>query len=318
MGIIISGLKKRKGADVQNVLVDGGSSVCTDEYRLTRSNSINASNNTSNITNKPRSKAKQPAGYDVGRVSGLITTRKLAPFYEGVEEQTKEPQVSNTGTEHDGDINGTGKETMTVVNNNPDRNVQPGTTAAIAAVSTQKARRGCFMIRLFKKKKQQQQSSNGAIISSPDNIQISTMNSEWCSTNLVECPICCLSYPLNTNWTACCSQPMCTFCFLHLRFPPSGREITCAFCNGTEFGVKYYEPRMLEEYGLTEKVLRGEAEGNSVLPGKGSLVKSDTVRIKPVLISPRPRRHTRQYSHNRLGSYTHHQVTFITEDNHPI
>lgn len=302
MGIGLSGLNKRKGADVRNVPVDGGSSVCTDDRRLTRSASTNTASNISNTT-KPRPKAKQPDGYDVGRVSELIATRKLAPFYEGVEEQTKEVEGPIAETECDAGTSGDGKEIETVVNNsNSNNNVQAGAAVIAAVVSTKKARGGCFAIRLFKKKKQQ--SSNAPIDSLPSNTQASTVDSKWLTTNLVECPICCLSYPLNTNWTACCSQPMCTFCFLHLRFPPSGREITCPFCNGTGFGVKYYEPEVLAENDLTEKMLREEAEGSDALSGKGHLVKSDTVRIKPSLIPPRPRHHSRQYSHNRLGPYT--------------
>lgn len=292
MGINISGFKKKCGTKVKNVPVDGGSSVCMDDRRLTRTASANASSSNSNTNNRHRSKAKQPTGYKIELVSELIARRKLAPFYEGIEEQQgKESGVMNIETEQNIDAN-------------DGRNVPNAATPAVT-VSTRKISRGCFAIRLFKKKRQQRESSNAPTDSLPNETQKGIVNPKWLSTNLVDCPICCLSYPLNTNWTACCSQPLCTFCFLHLRFPPSGREISCPFCNGTGFGVKYYDPEVLTENGLTEKILRGEAGENDALSENGNLVKSEMVRIKPsIAIAPRPRHHSRQYSYNRPGTFS--------------
>ena len=128
-------------------------------------------------------------------------------------------------------------------------------------IDTERRRGGCLIAHLFKRRKRQ--SSEEQVTPPANNEQTCIVDATWLSSNLVECPICCLSYPLNTNWTSCCSQPMCTFCFLHLRFPPSGRGITCPFCNGSSFGVKYYDPRLLSESGMSEKALRGEEEGLS-------------------------------------------------------
>ena len=69
--------------------VDGGYSVCGDEGRLTRSSSVATSPNATNNATNVHSKTKKQTSYDVRRVSDLIATRRLAPFYEGSEEQGK-------------------------------------------------------------------------------------------------------------------------------------------------------------------------------------------------------------------------------------
>lgn len=40
----------------------------------------------------------------------------------------------------------------------------------------------------------------------------------------------------------CCRQPLCTRCFISIRKPPSGRIISCPFCNKRDLGVSYVPP----------------------------------------------------------------------------
>lgn len=55
------------------------------------------------------------------------------------------------------------------------------------------------------------------------------------------------------NKTSCCQQVLCTKCFVNLRRPPSGRTISCPFCNRRDFSVEYRSPMQLleEDAGVT-------------------------------------------------------------------
>ena len=59
-----------------------------------------------------------------------------------------------------------------------------------------------------------------------------------------ECPICFLFYPMHLNQTRCCTQPICTECFVQIqrvdpstRVPPSSQPAACPFCVEPNFGV---------------------------------------------------------------------------------
>lgn len=61
-----------------------------------------------------------------------------------------------------------------------------------------------------------------------------------------ECPICFLFYPMHLNQTRCCTQPICTECFVQIqrvdpstRVPPSSQPAACPFCVEPNFGVVY-------------------------------------------------------------------------------
>lgn len=60
-----------------------------------------------------------------------------------------------------------------------------------------------------------------------------------------ECPICFLRFPPNINTTTCCKQSLCTNCFVNIRKPPSGRVISCPFCNRRDFSIRYESPEDL-------------------------------------------------------------------------
>ena len=61
-----------------------------------------------------------------------------------------------------------------------------------------------------------------------------------------ECPICFLYYPMHLNQTRCCTQPICTECFVQIqrvdpstKVPPSSQPAACPFCVEPNFGVVY-------------------------------------------------------------------------------
>lgn len=68
------------------------------------------------------------------------------------------------------------------------------------------------------------------------------------TADLVDCPICLLSFPKNINYTECCHQPICTSCFVRLkRNSMTGKVLSCPFCVHENFAVCYHKPRWLAE-----------------------------------------------------------------------
>ncbi|KAG0147324.1 hypothetical protein CROQUDRAFT_106518 [Cronartium quercuum f. sp. fusiforme G11] len=64
-----------------------------------------------------------------------------------------------------------------------------------------------------------------------------------------ECPICFLYYPPNINLSRCCQQPICTECFVQIkRADPTAQELKsepacCPYCVESNFGVTYEPPK---------------------------------------------------------------------------
>lgn len=88
----------------------------------------------------------------------------------------------------------------------------------------------------------------------PESIESSYFSEELLQEGFLDCPICLLAYPRNTNYTECCHQPMCTSCFVKIKRPNSGRVISCPFCNHANFSVLYHKPRWLAELAKEESL----------------------------------------------------------------
>ncbi|CAO3644337.1 unnamed protein product [Cunninghamella blakesleeana] len=61
--------------------------------------------------------------------------------------------------------------------------------------------------------------------------------------DVIECPICFLSYPSNINYTRCCDQPICTECFVQFKRTDPTLPVSCPFCVQPHFGVTYQPPK---------------------------------------------------------------------------
>ncbi|KAI8142989.1 hypothetical protein BJV82DRAFT_669120 [Fennellomyces sp. T-0311] len=70
------------------------------------------------------------------------------------------------------------------------------------------------------------------------------------SEKIIECPICLLYYPTHINYSRCCSQPICTECFLQLKRSSKTplQPVSCPFCVRSEFGVVYIPPATSNHY----------------------------------------------------------------------
>ncbi|GAA5810393.1 hypothetical protein MFLAVUS_003814 [Mucor flavus] len=66
----------------------------------------------------------------------------------------------------------------------------------------------------------------------------------------VECPICFLYYPANINFSRCCDQPICTECFVQIHRPLETPSLpaTCPFCMEDNYGVIYETPSWSEKF----------------------------------------------------------------------
>lgn len=291
-------------------IVDGGALICMDDRRLARDTSIATieephSNNNSTLNgaagnSPPSSSYKKP--YDVRMVAAMVKARQLAPFYDGLADQLPKPPTAKK--EEENGENADEKATSTTLANEKTPSTAALQTAPItgeqlstetpppsspvqAGQTRHKPRRfrpKKFFIRLFVPSYLKSSFTSAQPNASPNSKQPVTDNScpeidtlwlkhKW----LIECPICFLKYPRNINWTSCCRHAICTFCFLHLRQPPSGREITCPFCNAGAFSVRYWAPlailelqRWLKEKERSDTASSTNSNGNNC--SKHSLV----------------------------------------------
>lgn len=136
----------------------------------------------------------------------LIIARRLAPFYDGIADGFEEQdQETDNNSEEDSlsEDEASGRS--------PNR-----------------------LMRIFRFRKRW---------SLEEKERIMTEVKKYVSEYHSECPICLLHYPKNINKTSCCSQNICTRCFINIRRPPSGRVISCPFCNYMNFSIKYLSPK---------------------------------------------------------------------------
>lgn len=144
--------------------------------------------------------------YDPRVVQKLILTKKLAPFYDGRPDPPPAPPPSPNTT--------TTTQTSQMITSDTTIN----SSSSFSSRSLSKSEKKAFL-----------EQRRRALL------QEST----------AECPICFLRFPPNINKTTCCKQPLCTNCFVNIRKPPSGRVISCPFCNRRDFSIKYESPEDL-------------------------------------------------------------------------
>lgn len=256
-----------------NVIVDGGFLICPDDRILAHDrgeeqpSGDQGSNSAASAVEAPSSGT--PLGgnlppirdYDIKLVAALIRARQIAPFYvktrQAAEMIESEAQQRAAPAPDPGGGGGGGEAQQP-----PSSEQQPPPPSARVEGKKKKP----WILRKLKIhiKAKPPKASEPQPEKAHPRIDLSTpaINSLWlCAKEvLVECPICCLAHPRNINWTACCRQPICTFCFVHLRMPPSGRALSCPFCNEAEsFGVRYWAPVALEELPTT-RTDSGESE----------------------------------------------------------
>lgn len=56
---------------------------------------------------------------------------------------------------------------------------------------------------------------------------------------LTECPICMVEYPINTNFSDCCSKPVCTDCFVQFHRTDYDEPVHCPYCASDSFSITY-------------------------------------------------------------------------------
>ena len=269
------GLHLSKPKPKQRV-VDGGSSLCADDRKLAEPERV------ANVSSKPR------RDYKVREVADLIRNRKLAPFYEGLAECKEDGDEIDESKDVVATIAAHSPKSPLIVTSNP------STAPFSDAKERKKKKKNIFMVikrrLLLHLEHDERELPTHSIVD---------LDISWLKECLIECPICFLSFPRNINWTSCCHQPICTFCFLHIRRPPSGREITCPFCNAEKFTVRYVCPEVMREQNLTR------IPNKEGLPKEASRVMLENIRM--VLPPPEPRLRYHTITPQGGSTYYHHQ-----------
>lgn len=107
-----------------------------------------------------------------------------------------------------------------------------------------------------------------------------------------ECPICFLFYPTPLNRSRCCSQPICTECFVQMKrndpaatIPPSTAPVACPYCMTDHYGVTYERPGTRDtdagssEQNAQDAITQAEETigvGGAVAPQRGRLSPEDS------------------------------------------
>lgn len=168
-------------------------------------------------------KQDHPSGdYDAHKVQRLIVERKLAPFYEGQADSINlTPPSPNLSTLDD-------RSNVSISESEPSPSSSSQDSQERKKTKKKKGVKNTWRQRHRARKKS-------------NKLEIEAFLRD-CSA---ECPICFLYYPHNINQTECCNQNLCTACFVSMRRPPSGRTLSCPFCNRRDFGVNYVAPGKL-------------------------------------------------------------------------
>lgn len=153
--------------------------------------------------------------FDVKAVKKLITERKIAPYYKGLNDVSeidtllappmslplRQKSVSNDST-----------PSTNSVTSSHSRNSSTGTSKS----------RG-LKIHSPKKERDSLADKVTVLYKSP-----------------LECPICFLLYPRNINYSACCDEPICTECLIQIKANEgSSTPPSCPYCAHENFSVLY-------------------------------------------------------------------------------
>ena len=166
-----------------------------------------------------------------------------------------------------------------------------------------------FKAKLYKKRVKWQEAENKRYTLRLEQLK-NEGGSEWVEQNdvryrayksCIECPICFLYLPSNINYSVCCSQPICTECFVQTKrskpcLPHKECEIQlseadivsnklvtkpaqCPYCATNGFSVTYYSPKSHKAGRSNVDATDSSSEGhNSETPGMKYLISSDMIR----------------------------------------
>ncbi|KAL0075237.1 hypothetical protein F4703DRAFT_1890529 [Phycomyces blakesleeanus] len=180
--------------------------------------------------------------FDSRSVRNLIMTRKLAPFYKGLSD-APEPVADSLSVpvpQTSLSLVDSTTRPRSVSNSSRTRSGGPTTTRPRSASSSKRE--------LANVAKERQKLT----------MERMKQRERMLYNDAVECPICFLYYPSNTNYSRCCDQPICTECFVQIKRPvdtPS-TPATCPFCMEENYGVTYEPPAWSDRQSAQQRPLQ--------------------------------------------------------------
>ncbi|KAF9566671.1 SNF1-interacting protein [Mortierella alpina] len=187
-----------------------------------------------------------PQDYDFRIVQRLILQRKLAPFYKGLEDwddsedaqeekekqqllQQQQQQQQQQQKQQQQRQRGT---TATRASSSSSSNTSTGHSHSHSQSSGHNVARGS--------------SSNSSHAHADRHLTEAEREKKRLYQGAIECPICFLYYPRNTNRTRCCDKPICTECFVQIKRLESAatESPACPYCVESHFGI-IYSPALL-------------------------------------------------------------------------
>lgn len=153
--------------------------------------------------------------FDVKAVKKLITERKIAPYYKGLND------VSEIDT------------LLTPPNSFPLRQKSLSNDSTPSTNSITSSHSRCSSTGTGK--------SRGLKVHSPKKERDALVDKVTALyKSPLECPICFLFYPRNINYSACCDEPICTECLIQIKsIEGSSTPPSCPYCAHENFSVLY-------------------------------------------------------------------------------
>ncbi|KAI9299798.1 hypothetical protein BJ944DRAFT_244829 [Cunninghamella echinulata] len=168
-----------------------------------------------------------PQDFDTRALRQLIITRKLAPFYKGLND-APEPITISSLTSPPSLHSSTSLSTLST----------PSPTSKNIGRPRSASNRS---EKIQKNSNNSNNNNNEKELSHSERMK---QHEAMLYNDAVECPICFLYYPPNINYSRCCDQPICTECFIQIHRPTDDptSPATCPFCLEANYGITYQPP----------------------------------------------------------------------------
>eukprot|EP00158_Paraphelidium_tribonemae_P008867 Partr_v1_DN28711_c3_g1_i3_m61926 putative May negatively regulate the SNF1 kinase (By similarity) len=188
-----------------------------------------------------RPKVEEHLKYDMKIIHSLIMSRKLAPFYRGLNDMSEvEHMITPTRSPTELKQNDVGLDPPLA--DSSDHTKHP-TFIRSLSMSTKSLAKRISRNNSTTDISKQESATKLPVSASED--ALSRLHAEIYKEP-VECPICFLLYPRNINYTRCCDHAICTECFIQIKRGADFSPACCPYCVESNFGVYYSFSPLLE------------------------------------------------------------------------
>ncbi|KAJ2327530.1 SNF1-interacting protein [Coemansia sp. RSA 2702] len=190
--------------------------------------------------------AEDGQDYDVRAVQKLMLARQLAPFYAGADDPDPDPEPGASA-----DDGGWWSYSLMLAQQQQQQDTGAQDTGAqdtdvqATGAGSRHARKGSGLLQRLRVSPGARHERSFSDVAAHEPSDVSLDACRRLLRRCVECPICFLYYPRNTNYTRCCHKPICSECFVQIKRKLDDDHVVpahCPYCVEPGLGVVYYAP----------------------------------------------------------------------------